>query len=469
MICHSIPHLTDKPFNAPGVNMRSTWDEIKNQLRSKLPENTFSLWISPITFLGNNDKSLILGCPNKFSRAWVMANFLELIQEALDKAGANAQDLVFKVAPPKTKKTSSYLPPDPQQLLLPNMPRNGRGGHFCLNNDFTFARFIVGRSNEFAYSASNTLAHGDPCHYQSLLMLGNTGLGKTHLSHSVGHAILEHNPQTRVHYITAEDFANDMIFSLKNNRIEEFKNRYRRGCDVLLLEEIHFLSGKEKTQVELGYTLDALANDNKKVIFTSSLPPKDIPRMSSELSSRLTSSLVTTIGKPDYETRVEILTKKSQEHALVLSEKVLHFLAEHLKRDIRQMESALKCLKAKSELLKAKIDIELAKEVVTCLVTARSSTTIEDIKKLVSRYYKVESDILQSKSRKKAHAYPRNIYAYLCRQHTDETLENIARTINRSHSTVLYASELVQKKMKVDPAIRRQVDFLTKKLEDMKT
>ena len=398
-----------------------------------------------------------------------MANFLELIQEALDKAGASALELVFKVAPPKTKSTSSYLLPDPQQLLIPNMASNTTRGHLCLNNDFTFDRFIVGSCNEFAYSASNTLAHGDPCHYQSLLMLANTGLGKTHLSHAVGHAILERSPQTRVYYITAEDFTNDMIFSLKNNRIEQFKNKYRRGCDVLLLEEIHFLSGKEKTQVELSYTLDALANDNKKVIFTSSLAPKDIPRMSSELSSRLTSSLVTTIGKPNYETRIEILTRKSREYHLVLSEKILHFLSEHLTRDIRQMESALKCLKAKSELLKAKINIELAKEVVNSLVAAKSSTTIEDIKNLVSKYYKTESDILKSKSRKKAHAYPRNIYVYLCRQHTDETLENIGRTINRSHSSVLYAAELVQKKMKADPATKRQVNFLSKKLEEMRT
>ena len=299
-------------------------------------------------------------------------------------------------------------------------------------------------------------------------MLANTGLGKSHLSHAVGHAILEKNPRIRVFYITAEDFTNEMISSLKSNRIDEFKNKYRRLCDVLLLEEIHFLSGKEKTQVELGYTLDTLANDNKKILFTSSILPKDIPRMSKGLSSRISSGLVTTISKPDYYTRVKILKKKASEENIALSEEIIHLLASRLKRDIRQMESALKYIEAKSELLKARIDLDLAKDVVNCLVSGESSIMLEDIKKLVSKYYKVDPEMLQSKSRKKVYAYPRNIYIFLCRQHTDETLENIAQTVNRSHSTVLYASELVEHKTKTDQKMRSQIEFLSTKLVDMK-
>ena len=263
-------------------------------------------------------------------------------------------------------------------------------------------------------------------------------------------------------------WTNEMISSLKHNRIEEFKDKYRRSCDVLLLEEVHFLSGKEKTQTELGYTLDALANENKKVIFTSFLAPKDIPRISKKLSSRLTSGLVTTIEGPDYDTRAKILMKKASEHKLVLSKEINRLIAGRLTRDIRQMESALKYLKAKSELLKAKIDIDMAKDAVNCLVSGETSITPEDIARLVSRYYKVDSEMLGSKSRKRHYAYPRNIYVSLCRQYTDETVENIAKTINRSHSTVLYASELVVHKMKTDTKMRRQVNFLGNKLENMK-
>ncbi len=449
--------------------MKTTWEEVKNLIRSGLPENTFSLWINPITFLGKENNTIILGCPNKFSRKWVEENYFGLIQDKFQKAGAGHADLVLKVAPPQRREASSPVLDGPKQLMLPNIPENGKAAKLRLNSDFTFSRFVVGPCNEFAYSASKALAQGGTWNYHSLLMLANTGLGKSHLSQAIGHAILEKNPQSRVLYLTAEDFANDMIFSLKNNSIERFKNKYRRSCDVLLLEEVHFLSGKEKTQAELGYTLDALANDNKKIIFTSSLPPKDIPRISRELSSRLTSGLVTAISGPDYETRINILTKKASEHNIKVSKEIIEFLATRLTHDIRQMESALICLKAESELIKAKIDLDLAKGVVTCLTSVKSSITSEDIKKIVAKYYKIEPDMLRSKSRKRIYAYPRNIYAYLCRRHTHEALEKIAKTINRSHATVLHASELVQHKMKTDDKMRHQVNFLSQKIEDIKT
>jgi chromosomal replication initiator protein len=444
--------------------MKAIWHDIKAQIRSELPKNTFSLWIAPITFLEKNDQAVILNCPNKFSRNWVMENYFDLIQEKLHKAGAAKVDLVYKAERPRHKVATRGCAPEPQQLALDNVLPHDR---VHLNTDFTFERFVVGRCNEFAYSASRALANGAALDYQSLLMLANTGLGKSHLSHAIGHSILHHNPRTRLYYMTAEDFTNEMVCSLKSNRIEAFKDKYRRCCDVLLLEEIHFLSGKHKTQLELGYTLDALANDNKSIILTSALAPKDIPRMSRELSSRLTSGLVTTIAGPDYDTRVKILTKKAAEHHLVLSEPIIQFLASRLSRDIRQMESALNCLKARAELVKARIDLDLAKEVVNCLVSGQDAIGLEEVRELVCRYYKVDPAILRSRSRKKVHATPRNIYVYLCRRHTDETIQAIARSINRSHSTVVYASELVEHKIKIDQKMRHQINFLHKKLEKM--
>ena len=447
--------------------MRATWEEIKDQIRTALPKNSFTLWIDPITFLEKKDKALVLGCPNKFSRNWVLENYLHLIKDKLHEEGADNLDLVLRVDS-RQKPAPAPAAPAPEQLTLPNIPKTGKRRRLRLNTDFTFDKFIVGSSNEFAYSASNALANGDPWNYQSLLMLANTGLGKTHLAHAVGHAVLEQDPQSRVYYITAEDFTNQMISALKTNQIEAFKSRYRQSCDVLLLEEIHFLGGKEKIQLELGYTLDALANDNKRIIFTSSLPPRDIPSMSRELSSRLTSGVVSTIAGPDYDTRVKILTKKAAQQEIPVSGDIIHLLARRLNRDVRQMESALKCLKAKSELLKEKIDLSLAKDVINCLVSEESSMTTGEIMDLVSRYYKVEPDMLRSKSRKKIYTYPRNIYVYLCRRHTHDTLENIAHTINRSHSAVVYAAELVEHRIKTDDRMRHQVEFFTQKLEDMK-
>jgi len=443
--------------------MNAVWEQVKDQIRSDLSKNSFSLWIHPISCLEATGTSMVLGCPNRFSRNWVMENYTGLIQEKLDAAGMGHMAVTFKVQP--AQRASSPPALSTGQLPLPSFKRRR---DLWLKSQFTFDRFIVGQSNEFAYSASRSMAGPAPCDYPSLLMLANTGLGKTHLSQAIGHTILEKNPEARIFYMTAEDFANEMIASLKAGHIEAFKKRYRQGCDVLLLEEIHFLGGKEKIQAELGYTLDALANDNKRIVFTSALPPKDVPRMSRELTSRLTAGLVTTIADPDYETRVQILTQKASAAQVVLPTEVIHFLAERLRRDVRQMESALTCLKARADLLGARIDMDLAKEVVGALATSEGCVTPEAIIDLVCRYYRVSPEMVRSSSRKKAVAYPRNIYAYLCRHHSDETLAEIGKTIHRSHSTVLYAVELVASRMKTDRNLKHQIDFLATRIEDMK-
>jgi len=445
--------------------MNDIWEKVKNQIKVEIPEKSYSLWINPITCLDKKDNTLILGCPNKFSLNWLMENYMGIMEEKLDRIGKGHYKLALKVKAPEKRKPTPDIFKVHNQLTLPNMPAEIKNGRKRFNNNFTFDRFVVGDCNKFAYAASKALAtDGDwPC--EPLFLFANTGLGKSHLTHAIGHAILERDPKVRAYYITAEDFVNEMIFALKNNRIEEFKNRYRRSCDVLLLEEVHFLGGKEKTQIELGYTLDILANNHKKVIFTSSLLPKDIPNMAKELSSRLTSGIITTIEKPDYETRVKILEKKSSEQNLSLSEETIHLLAKHLSRDVRQMESALRCLRAKSQLLNAKVTPDLAREVIKCHVSDQSGISIEDIKKIVCNYFQVDPETLQSKSRKKIYSYPRNLYVYLCRHHTGATLEEIGRSIDRNHSTVLYASEVIAHKLKVDSKVKNQVDFLTQKLK----
>jgi chromosomal replication initiator protein len=447
--------------------MTNIWEEIKDQIRGVIPEKSFSLWINPLTLLEQGQDTLVLGCPNKFSLNWVTENYIPLFQENLDRMGEKNCRLALRVVTP-----SSALPPgliqDPKQLTLPNMPSNENGGPRALNQDFTFDRFVVGRCNEFAYAASKALAIEGQFPCSSLFIVAKTGLGKSHLSQATAHALLESNPRIKVIYITAEDFVNEMIFALKNHRIDEFKNKYRRSCDVLLLEEIQFLSGKEKTQLELGYTLDALANDHKRIIFTSSLLPKDIPNLTKELASRLTSGIITTLDTPDYETRVKIIERKSSEHGLALSHEIFHLLAKDLTGDIRQMESALRCLKAKADLMKVRIDTDLAKEILLCHMPTQKLMTMEDVKTLVCQYFKVEPALLTSKSRKKIHAYPRTVYVYLCRQHTDRTVEEIGRSLGRNHSTVLYASEVIEHKMKMDKRVRNQIEFLGNKLKDMK-
>ena len=446
--------------------MTKIWEELKTRLREKLPDKSFSLWIDPLHPLEEEDNALVLGCPNKFSLNWIAENYIGLIQENLKSHGRGNYHLALKVQAPAKKAAPPGILNESKQLALINVPENRKNGFRSLNRDFTFDRFVVGKCNEFAYSASKALAVNGSMPYSSLFILAKTGLGKSHLSQATAHAILQSNPSLRVYYITAEDFVNEMIFALKSNRIEEFKNKYRRSCDVLLLEEVHFLSGKEKTQVELGYTLDALSDERKRIIFTSSLLPRDIPNLAGELSSRLTSGIITTLEKPDYDTRAEILQRKSSEQAIVLSEEVIDLLAKELTGDIRQIESALRCLKAKSELLKARIDRDLVGEVLQSHLPSRRSITMEDIKTVVCRYFKVEPHMLSSKSRKKIHAFPRSVFVYLCRQLTALTVEQIGRCLHRNHSTILYASEVIEHKIKLDKKVKNQVEFLIQKLTD---
>lgn len=448
--------------------MKAVWEQAKKALSSELPRKSFSLWIDPIEFLESRDRTLVLACPNKFARNWIAEHYLPLIQKTLHQTGGHLLEVLFKVQGPKGHGPPPHVLEESRQLVLPNMPSNGRQGFLTLNRDFTFDRFVVGQSNEFAYTASRAISQTGNCHYETLLMLAGTGLGKSHLAQAVGHAMIQEDPRCRVFYVTAEQFTNEMIGSLKNNSIDAFKNKYRKSCDVLLLEEVQFLSGKERTQLELGHTLDALATDHKKILFTSSLPPKDIPSLSRELCSRLTSGLVTVINRPDFETRVRILDRKAGEHGLQLSRDILQFLASHLRRDIRQMESALKCLKAKSELLKAKIDLDLVRETISCLVSGQTPITSAQVRDLVCKYYKVDPEALRSKSRKKTHAYPRNIYVYLCRRYTHETLEEISASIDRSHSTALYAAEVVEHRMKTEDKLKSQLRFLSQQLEEMR-
>jgi len=444
--------------------MNILWEDIKTRLRDELPKSTYSLWIDPLTVHKSDDAHLVLSCPNQFTRAWVAENYVNLIKERLKGAGLESFDITLEV---QTRKKAPDQPAEPVfkpvQLPLPNFsPSNG--GRLLLHRDFTFDQFVVGRSNEFAYSASMAFAMESQSSCRTIFMLSDTGLGKTHLSHAAGHLILNSRPETRLFYVTAEDFTNEMISSLKSSRIEQFKEKYRRACDVLLLEEVHFLSGKDKIQAELAYTLDALANDNKKIMFTSPLPPGDIPGLSKELSSRLTGGLLAQIERPDKATRIDILLRKAEKLKLSLSEEIVDLLATRIEGDVRKLESALKCLKARADLLGDCVDLDLAKDVLGCLIPRAVATSPDDIREIVCTYFKLEPDQLRSRSRKKIHSLPRNIYVYLCRRHTDESVESIARTIDRSHSAVIYATELIAHRMKSDRKLKQQVEFLTERI-----
>ncbi|MGD9221608.1 MAG: DnaA/Hda family protein, partial [Desulfobacteraceae bacterium] len=286
--------------------MEQIWQEVKATLEQKIPEHSYRMWIDPLKLGGISRTEIRLAAPNRFFKKRVAENFSQIICSELQRATGQSMCLKIEVAP--SGKDPEIKPAQAQQLPLPNMtiqPHFGR----LLHKEFTFDQFVVGKNNDFAYSAALSLAARNDVQQNALYLLSKTGMGKSHLSQAIGHHIIKESPGERVYYMTAEDFTNEMVASYKTNSINLFKDKYHKKCDVLLLEDVHHLSGKDRTQIELAHTLDSLFNDNKKIIFSSCYAPTQIPKLNDNLRSRLTGGLISNIDPPKYNLRLKILKK----------------------------------------------------------------------------------------------------------------------------------------------------------------
>ncbi|MBI4776630.1 MAG: chromosomal replication initiator protein DnaA [Deltaproteobacteria bacterium] len=451
--------------------MEQLWTQLKGSLKSQMPPHRYQLWIEPIKFVDGSDGKLTIGCPNRFFINWIRDNYLPVFQEELSRAVVAPPEIRLEVLKPKDiRPRKDSAEPSSRtngcQLILPAMsePISCRP---LLNPAFTFDRFVTGASNHFAYNAAKNVSEGMDQGVSLVYLLSSTGLGKSHLCQAISREILSREPQSRVHYLTTEDFINEMILSLKLKRMDTFKEKYRRCCDVLLLEEIHFLGGKSKTQDEFAFTLDALINSNKKVVLTSSKLPKDISDMHDGLRSRLNSGLMVRIGSPDFETRVRILDKKARTFKVPTPREILEFVAEHIRDDVRELESSLICLNAKSSLEGRPINLELAQEVVQGFVENKKSVSAETIQEFVAGQFNLDVEDLKSKSRKANIVFPRSVAMHLCRKYTNFTLDAIGKSFNRNHASVLYALNSLQKKMRKNYKTKHQVNLLERKLKDL--
>ena len=445
--------------------MESIWKEVKTAVRSRIPGHSFRMWIEPLEFKKGMQDAIILACPNYFSKKRVLDHYGKLIESEIQRAAGKSCGFTVEVAE-QTNSPRSVKDQD-LQLPLPNInirPHNGR----FLKKDFTFDQFVVGGNNDFAYSASLSLASRWNSQQNSLFLLSKTGMGKSHLSQAISHYILSEHPSERVYYMTAEDFSNEMVQAFRHDSINKFKARYRHGCDVLLLEDVHYLSGKERTQIELALTLDTLFESGKKVIFSSCYLPVDIPKLHDKLQSRLSSSLISNIEPPDFRTRIRILQKKALHNGYEMPEDVMQYLAGELTEDVRQLESGLIGVTAKSSLLGTPIDLALAESIVKNIVRQRKKITIDVIKKLVCKYYSISIDQVVSTSRKQFIVRPRQIAIYLSRMYTDAPLQAIGKSFNRYHATALHSINTVERAVKQNSPVQKQVEFLRLKLESGK-
>jgi chromosomal replication initiator protein len=445
--------------------MEAVCKKVKSAIKQRIPIHSFRMWIEPLKLSRNNDADWVVYCPNFFSKKRVQDLFGAMLQSEIQQAMGQQCRLSFAIS--KTGDIQGGDLDDHPQLPLPNQNVRLYNGHF-LRKDFTFDHFVVGGSNNFAYSASLALASRRDTQQNALFLLAKTGMGKSHLSQAVGHHVLSVSPRDRVYYITAEDFSSEMVQAFRHHAIDKFKAKYRNNCDVMLLEDVHYLSGKERTQIELALTLDALFEAGKRIIFSSCYLPSDIPRLNDKLCSRLSCGLISTIEPPDFRTRVRILNKKGKLNGYRIPDDVIQYLAGELTDDVRQLESGLNGVAAKSSLLGVPVDVMLAESVVKNIVRQRKRITIEVIKKMVCKYYNVSMEDMMSRSRKQNFVRPRQMAIYLSRRFTDCPLQAIGKSFNRYHATALHSINCIERGLKENSAVQKQVKFFRQKLESGK-
>ena len=341
-----------------------------------------------------------------------------------------------------------------------------------LNPKYTFQSFVVGSNNKFAHAASLAVAENPGEIYNPLYLYAGVGLGKTHLMHSIAQFILNENPEARVLYVTSEDFTNELIDSIRNGNnsaMSKFREKYR-NIDVLLIDDIQFIIGKESTQEEFFHTFEALYGQKKQIIISSDKPPKDLDILEERIRSRLEMGLIADIAVPDYETRMAILRKKEEIDGYRIDDEVLDYIAKNIKSNIRELEGCLNRVRAKSVLEKREINLVLAQEILQDLITPTDNriVTSEMIISSVAEHYHLTANQLKSQTRKRDHVYPRMIAMYLCRELTDDALTTIAAKLGKKdHSTVIHAIKKLDSDMKSDPSVRNDVELLKKKISPM--
>jgi chromosomal replication initiator protein len=491
--------------------MELSWEKAKFQIKKSIPEHSYRMWIEPLALLECDATGITLGTPNDYFIKRIKENYLNIFKREFlnlghtiniefqvnGKKGTKGSKKAAnqKIGQKKDQKKSQIKDPvkdlvndpasgliknrfgsaypalavrqqwkKPEQATLPGLDASFNGGRM-LKKGYTFDDFVVGDNSNFAYSASLSLAQGKKSGAGILYLLGKTGLGKSHLSQAVGHHMMANNRSNRVYYVTAEDFTNEMIFSLRNHTIERFKEKYRRKCEVLILEDIHFLSGKMATQKELAITLDYLLDADKKIIFSGCELPDEIPKLNDQLKSRLSMGLVTEIEAPDYKTRLRILRKKTHTLGCKVPMMVNEYIAQELCDDVRQLESGLFGVVAKGQIMGRNIDIELAKSVLDNITKNRKRISIDLIKQLVCTEFSISEQDIMSKSRKRIIVKPRQVAMFLAKKYTDQPIKKIGSSFKKYHATAIYSVNAIEKEIKQRGVLFEQINYISKKIE----
>jgi len=432
-----------------------------------LPAETFGRWITVIHPVSLSERRLILGVANDFYVLWLTENYLPLIRKLAAEEGLDLQDICFRVSD-QAPQPAANADPDPVPAETPRRgnARSKAATPPALCDSFTFDTFVVGPSNSFAHAACTAVAQKPACAYNPLLIYGGPGLGKTHLIQAIGHHVYRTASSRRVCYLSAESFLNEYIEALHTHQATDFRKRYR-SVDVLLLDDVHFLAGKDGIQEEFFNTFNALFYNRKQIVLTCDRPIAEIHGLEPRLVSRFGWGLIAELTPPDFETRVAILKKKADLiHADVPIE-VMHFIAEHISRDMRKLEGALIRVVSYASLMQQPATVDMASRLLRDSLEATARTISFDvIQRRVAETFDLRLSDLCGKSRTQSVALPRQVAMYLCRRLTRQSLPAIAQAFARNHATVIHACRTVENRIQTDPGFRQLMDQLLKKISD---
>jgi len=446
------------------LTAESLWDDVSARLRGALNEKTFRNWFSEVGAVGIDDDTFVLAVPNDFTREWIEGHFAELIRAATKDVTGTERRLRLTVLPsrpaspaPLTSTSAATVPPP--------VPRPEAGS---INPKYTFDSFVIGSSNRFAHAAALAIAEAPAQAYNPLFIYGHTGLGKTHLLHAVANYIGQHSSHMTVRYVTSETFMNDFINSLRDKRIEGFKQRYR-AYDVLLIDDVQFFEHKERIQEEFFHTFNSLHEAGRQIVMSSDRPPRDIQTLEDRLRSRFEWGLITDIQPPDLETRIAILRRKVKYDAIDVGDpEVLTFIASRVSTNIRELEGALTRVVAFASLTDRQMDVDLAQDVLREVFPQgeTAAVSIDRIQELVCDRFSVTIAELTGDRRSQNIVYPRQVAMYLSRELTDSSLPKIGKEFGgRDHTTVIHSTSKIARLIREDRSVYNLVQELTARIK----
>lgn len=441
------------------VNLEELWLSSLDIIKTELTEVSFNTWLKTIEPMSINDNRIMLGAPNEFTKSILEARYLTLIQNAVNQVSNKKYDISFLIPGEEVNSASKEIT---EKVKDNTMVLKSQ-----LNPKYVFDTFVIGNSNRFAHAASLAVAEAPAMAYNPLFIYGGVGLGKTHLMHAIGHYILSQNPKANVEYVSSEKFTNELINSIRDDRNVEFRNKYR-NVDVLLIDDIQFIAGKERTQEEFFHTFNALHDANKQIIISSDRTPKEIPTLEDRLRSRFEWGLIADIQAPDLETRIAILRKKAQMENIDVDNDVMVYIATKIKSNIRELEGALIRIVAYSSLTNRDVTIDLAEEALKDILssTRPQEVNVDYIKEVVSKNLGIKMEDFNSKKRTRTISYPRQIAMYLCRELTELSLPKIGEEFGgRDHTTVIHAYEKIALEVESDLYLRKKIDKLIKEIK----